>query len=39
MAYELGVNAADIQRDYVNGWLLAGINKGSNLGGILTLKG
>lgn len=39
VAHELGVNAADIQRDYVNGWLLAGINKASNLGGILTLKG
>jgi predicted nucleotidyltransferase component of viral defense system len=39
VADNLKVNAADIQRDYVNGWLLAGINKASNLGGLLTLKG
>lgn len=34
----LGVNHADVQRDYVFGWLLAGIYSGP-LGKLLTLKG
>jgi predicted nucleotidyltransferase component of viral defense system len=33
------LNEADIQRDYVFGWLIAGIYRASNLGDIAILKG
>lgn len=33
------LNEADIQRDYVFGWLIAGIYKASNLSDIAVLKG
>lgn len=38
MAEDLSVNVVDVQRDYVNGWLLAGIFQ-SSLGASLVLKG
>lgn len=38
LAIELSVNPTDIQRDYVNGWILQGIFK-SSLKDILVLKG
>jgi predicted nucleotidyltransferase component of viral defense system len=38
-ARELGVHASNTQRDYVFGWLLAGIYAESELGGRLVLKG
>jgi predicted nucleotidyltransferase component of viral defense system len=38
-ATEFGIHAANVQRDYVFGWLLAGIYSVSNLGGDLILKG
>ncbi len=36
---EFGINPSDIQRDYVFGWLIAGIFRESPLGECLTLKG
>jgi hypothetical protein len=37
---ELGVNAANVQRDYVFGWLLSGVSQGDNpLRPLLILKG
>ncbi len=36
---ELGVHSSDVQRDYVFGWLLAGIYSQSELGRQLVLKG
>ena len=38
-ATEFGIHTSNVQRDYVFGWLLAGIYGGSPLGGILLLKG
>lgn len=39
MAEELSVRPTDVERDYVNGWLLAGIYGASDLGPALVLKG
>src|SRR4029077_6948209 len=38
-ATEFGIHQSNVQRDYVFGWLLAGIYGGSPLGEILLLKG
>jgi predicted nucleotidyltransferase component of viral defense system len=38
-AVELGVHTSDVQRDYIFGWLLAGIYTQSELGRHLVLKG
>ena len=38
-AEEFGLHAANIERDYVFGWLLAGIYSTSSLKGALILKG
>ena len=38
-ADELGVNTSNVQRDYVFGWVLAGIYSQSELGELLVLKG
>jgi predicted nucleotidyltransferase component of viral defense system len=38
-ATEFGIHTSNVQRDYVFGWLLAGIYGGSPLGKILLLKG
>jgi predicted nucleotidyltransferase component of viral defense system len=38
-ATEFGIHTSNVQRDYVFGWLLAGIYGGSPLGRILLLKG
>ncbi len=39
MSVELGVHSSNVQRDYVFGWLLAGIYSQSELGNRLVLKG
>jgi predicted nucleotidyltransferase component of viral defense system len=39
MSAELGVHSSDVQRDYVFGWLLAGIYSQSSLATQLVLKG
>jgi hypothetical protein len=39
MAETLSVRPTDVERDYVNGWLLAGIFGASGLGSDLVLKG
>lgn len=35
----LGIDASNVQRDYVFGWILAGLYGDSDLGGRLVLKG
>lgn len=39
MARQLSVRPADVQRDYINGWLLYGIYSASTLASSLVLKG
>jgi predicted nucleotidyltransferase component of viral defense system len=38
-ADEFGIHAANVQRDYVFGWLIAGLYETSRLGEVLILKG
>jgi len=36
---DFGIHTSDVQRDYVFGWLLAGLYSASDLSGVLALKG
>jgi nucleotidyltransferase AbiEii toxin of type IV toxin-antitoxin system len=38
-AEEFGINASDVQRDYVFGWLIGGVYQASTLRDVLVLKG